>query len=105
MGDVIEVVSQTKKTTRGLRTTEKEVPFHSSKQTKSGKASGSRHKSDSHTEGIQVQSSRYPPHDTEESHTLRFRELQEDDIVGFQTEDRQPQIDVCSKGFPTPWLQ
>jgi hypothetical protein len=101
MGDIVEVVSETKKTKRGLRTTERKVPFHSSKQTKSGRASGSRQKADSYIEGVQAQASRQPSHETEEAHTLLFTDPQEDDILGCQTDDRQPQKDV--RGIMLYW--
>lgn len=99
MGDVDEVVSHTRKTKRGLRTTEKDVPIQSSQQTKSGKASRSKPKEYSLTESVQAQGSRHSPHETEESHTLQFMEPQEDDMLAFQAEDGQPHIDVCRSSY------
>jgi hypothetical protein len=97
MGDVVEVVSESKKPKRGLRSTGKDVPSHSSEQTVSGKASRSRLKANSQTEGIQAHASGHPPHETEESHTLNFTETQEDDSHDGPAEEGHPQSYVCTK--------
>jgi hypothetical protein len=90
--DGVEVVSDPKKTKRGLRTTGKEVPIHSSAKITSDKASGSRKQTDSH---IQAQVSRHPPHRTEESHTLHFTET----IQDLPAEEGHPQLYVCTRVF------
>lgn len=95
MDNVVEVVSRTQRTKRGLRTSEKEVPIHSSHQAKSGKASRSNPKDYRLGDDAQAQGSRSSPHETEESHSLQPMEPQEDDILAFEAEDGPPHNDVC----------
>ncbi|KAI9443974.1 hypothetical protein H4582DRAFT_2053729 [Lactarius indigo] len=90
MGDVVEVVNQTRKTKRGLHTTVKEVPFHL-KKGKSGQASMSQTGVETTMETVQSQSSRDSPHGIEESHTLHHIEPYEPDLQDFQAEESQPQ--------------
>ncbi|KAI9437309.1 hypothetical protein H4582DRAFT_2058302 [Lactarius indigo] len=90
MGDVVEVVNQTRKTKWGLRTTVKEVPFHL-KKGKSGQASMSQTGVETTMETVQLQSSRDSPHGIEESHTLHHIEPYEPDLQDFQAEESQPQ--------------
>ncbi|KAH9032366.1 hypothetical protein EDB83DRAFT_2319126 [Lactarius deliciosus] len=84
MGDVTEVVSKTKKSKRGLRTTIEEVPFHSSKQKQSGQASRQ-------AKVVEAQSS-HPTQVMHESDTLQLIEPYETDVHDIQTEDTQPQL-------------
>ncbi|KAI9443063.1 hypothetical protein H4582DRAFT_2054158 [Lactarius indigo] len=93
MGDVVEVVNQTRKTKRGLCTTVKEVPFHL-KKGKSGQASMSQTGVETTMETVQSQSSRDSPHGIEESHTLHHIEPYEPDLQDFQAEESQPQQSI-----------
>ena len=89
MGDVSEVISKTKKSKRGLRTTVEEVPFHSSKQKQSGQASRQ-------AKVVEAQSS-HPTQVMHESDTLQLIEPYETDVHDIQTEDTQPQLHVCDR--------
>ncbi|KAH9027901.1 hypothetical protein EDB85DRAFT_1892800 [Lactarius pseudohatsudake] len=87
MGDVIEVVSKTTKSKQGLRTTVKEVPFHSSKQKQSGQAS---QKAKKKATVVEAQSSKDPTDGMHES-DIQLVEPYETDIQDFRSEDTQPQ--------------
>jgi hypothetical protein len=95
MGDVVEVVTQTRRSKRGIRTTEKEVPFHSSKSKKPSKASGSGHPTQAPVEVVETQAS-IPPHDIEGSHTYQLMEEPEDPLPDVQIEDTLSQSNVCT---------
>jgi hypothetical protein len=90
MGNVVEVVTKTRKSKREVRTTEKVVPLPSSRQKKSVHASGSRHQ----TEAIEAQASAHQSQNTEEVHTLQLIESQEDDIQDIQVEEGHTQSNV-----------
>lgn len=105
LGNVVEMITKSKRTKQGVRTTEIEVPFQSSKLKKSAQASGSKkrtviHTEAVHTEAVGAQASRHPSHDTEETHPLQFIAAQEDDFQDFQTEDMPSQSDVCTTILP-----
>ncbi|KAH9171290.1 hypothetical protein EDB89DRAFT_1907146 [Lactarius sanguifluus] len=88
MGDVTEVVSKTTKSKQGLRTTVEEVPFHSSKQTRSGQASRQ-------AKVVEAQSS-HPTQVVHESDTPQLIEPYEADVHDIQAEDTQPQLHLRS---------
>ncbi|KAH9010056.1 hypothetical protein EDB85DRAFT_1902458 [Lactarius pseudohatsudake] len=95
MGDVVEVVAETRRTARGLRTIVKEVPFHSKTgQAKSGQASHSQSRVEPTIDQVQSQSFRRPSRGEEESHTLQPMEPYENDMPAIQMEDTQPQASV-----------
>jgi hypothetical protein len=82
MGDVVQVVTKTRRSKREVRTTEKVALQHSYKHTKSGTGSESR----SHI-GLDMQPSGNPSQNltTEEVHTIQLLEAQEDDGEDLQT--------------------
>jgi hypothetical protein len=96
MGDVVEVVTQTRRSKRGIRTTEREVPFHSSKPKKSGKASGSNQPSQAHVETVEAQASRHPSRDIEGSHTYQLMDDPEDPLLDIQIEETHSQSNACT---------
>ncbi|KAH9009792.1 hypothetical protein EDB85DRAFT_2162272 [Lactarius pseudohatsudake] len=92
MGDVVEVVAETRRTARGLRTIVKEVPFHSKKgKAKSGQASHSQSRAEPTIDQVRSQSFGQPSRGEEESHTLQPMEPYENDMPAIQMEDTQPQ--------------
>ena len=95
MGDVVEVVTQTRRSKRGIRTTERDVPFHSSKPKKSEKASGSNQPSQAHVETVEAQASKQPSRDIEGSHTYQLMEEPEDPLLDFHIEETCSQSYVC----------
>jgi len=100
MGDVVEVVAETRRIGRRLRTTVKEVPVHSRKgKAKSGQASHSQSRAEPTIDQVQSQSFGQPSRGEEESHTLQPMEPYENDMPAIQMEDTQPQASVCYKTF------
>jgi hypothetical protein len=105
LGDVDEVVTQTRRSKRGLHTTQKEVPFHSSKPKKSGQSLRSRPQAVSDANEDQAQTYRQISDDTEESHPLHTTDIQEDDLLddlqGFEediaVEEMQTQSNVAPR--------
>jgi hypothetical protein len=97
LGDTARNVTQPKKTKRGVRATEEDVPLLSSKGKKSGKASGSRHQADIHTRGVEAQASEHPTLDTEESHPLQSTEMHDEESQNCQTDPMQSQSNVSMK--------
>jgi hypothetical protein len=98
MGDVVEVVAETRRIGRGLRTTVKEVPLHS-KKGRSGQSSQSQPRAEAAVDPIQSQSFEHPSKGIEESYTLHPMEPYENDMPVFQMEDPQPQASVFSEAF------
>jgi len=98
MGDVVEVVAETRRIGRGLRTTVKEVPLHS-KKGRSGQSSQSQPRAEPAVDPIQSQSFEHPSKGIEESYTLHPMEPYENDMPVFQMEDPQPQASVFSEAF------
>ncbi|KAI9430336.1 hypothetical protein H4582DRAFT_2063950 [Lactarius indigo] len=97
MGDVSEVVSKTSKSKRGLRTTVKEVPFHSSKQKKSGQASNQ-------ATIVEEQSSKQQTQGVQESHTLQPIEPYEANMQDLQLDDTQPQPHTPLRTHMGQWI-
>jgi hypothetical protein len=82
MGDVVEIVTETRRTRRGLRTTEKEVLVHSSKDKKSGQPSRSRSQPRSNMATKQGRASGHISSDDDETIPLRHTNIQEDILEG-----------------------
>ncbi|KAH8976825.1 hypothetical protein EDB86DRAFT_2839044 [Lactarius hatsudake] len=95
MGDVVEVVTETRRTACGLHTIVKEVPFHSKTgRAKSGQASHSQYRAEPTVDQVQSQSFGQPSRGEEESHTLQPMEPYENDMPAIQMEDTQPQANI-----------
>jgi hypothetical protein len=78
LGDVVEIVTETKRTKRGLRTTEREVPIDSSKDKKTGQPSRSKSQARKNAIPKVDHRSLHISSDDEESIPLRRRDAQED---------------------------
>lgn len=85
-----EVVTKHASAKRGIRSTEETFPLHSSRSTKSTKASSSRQ------QPVEPKGSGHPPSDTEEIHPLHMGDTEYDDIPDFQSEERHPKRHVCT---------
>ena len=77
LGDVVEIVTETKRTRRGLRSTEKEVPVRSLKEKKPGQASRPKSQSCKKTVTKQVNT---PGHISSDGETIPLKQkaVQED---------------------------
>lgn len=95
MGHDAKPVTQPKKTRRGVRATEEDIPLPSSKGKKSGNASKSRYQVE-----VEAQASGHPIHDTEESHHLQLPQAYEEDTQVFQTDEIQSQSNVLVRISP-----
>jgi hypothetical protein len=90
--NVVEIVTETKQTRRGLQTTEKEVPFHSLKDNKMGDTSRSKSQVCSNAARGLVGKSAHISSDDAETISLRHVDTQED-IVEDTVEDRNDGMD------------
>jgi hypothetical protein len=83
--DVVEIVSETKRTKRGLRTTEKEVPIDSSKDKKTGQSS--RSKSQAHRNAT-TKLGRASGHiSSDDGESIPLRHTAQEDIIEDQGGD------------------
>jgi hypothetical protein len=94
MGDTKEVANQTKKSKRGLRSTEEDVPLRSSKEKSSNKASGLRSQTEIHADRSEGQASGKASHSTEESHSLQHAEVHGEGSHDFGIDERQSESNV-----------
>ena len=92
LGNVKEIVTETKRTKHGVRTSTKEVPFYSSKQARSGQSSVPKRPPHAHAD--QAQSSEIICEDTEESHPLPSIDVHEDGFENLDIEEDIVQRDV-----------
>jgi hypothetical protein len=92
LGDIVEIVTETRQTRRGLRTTEKEVLVHSSKDKKSGQPSRSKSQARRNMAIKPGHTSRRISSDDEETVPLRPTNVQEDILEG-QGDDGEDVID------------
>lgn len=92
LGDIVEIVTETRQTRRGLRTTEKEVLIHSSKDKKSGQPSRSKSQPRRNTATKQGCASGHISSDDEETIPLRHTNVQEDILEG-QGDDEDDDIE------------
>ena len=81
LGDIVEIVTETRRSKRGLRTTEKDVIVHSSKEKKSGQSSRSKSQSRRNI-GKPSHASGHIPSDDEETIPLKRTHVPEDIIEG-----------------------
>ena len=82
LGDVVEIVTETKRTRRGLRTTEKDVIVHSSKDKKAGQPSRSKSQARRNTAIKPGHTSGHISSDGEETIPLRHTNVQVDTLEG-----------------------
>ena len=85
LGNVKEVVTETRRTKHGVRTSTKEVPFYSSNQGKSGRSSEPKHHPHAHK--AHAESSNIIYEDAEESHPLPSIDGQDDGFEGLDMEE------------------
>jgi hypothetical protein len=97
MGDVTEVVTETKKTRRGVRIIEREVPFHSTKQSRTTRSTGSKSVQNigDCSEANVMHTAAQQSDETDDSHTLHPIAEQEDYAIHLNIEDSSPQTTVC----------
>lgn len=100
LGDVIELVTETRRTRRGNRTTEKQVPFHSNNACEDAKGSSSKKKNTAGTQASDstAKASTHPSNDYE-LHPLHnvedTFEMESDNIFDFDMEEPPPSSNVC----------
>src|ERR1700677_688623 len=99
-GDVIELVTETRKTRRGIRTIEKKVPFHSGREPNTTKASTSKIAGGAQSDQSAAKASKHPSDDTDELHPLHAVEedfeLEGDNAIDLDLEESLPSLNVCA---------
>ena len=85
LGNVKEVVTETRWTKHGVRTSTKEVPFYSSNQGKLGRSSEPKHHPHAHKAHAELSDIIYE--DAEESHPLSSIDGQDDGFEGLDMEE------------------
>ena len=95
MGDVIEVVTETKRSKRGVRTVEKEVPFHSSSLATRSASSRPKETVMGNFDRPSMDETSHQLDEVAETHTLQPIEEQEDQILHLDIEDPSLQSNVC----------
>lgn len=105
MGDVTEIVTETKRTKRGVRIIEREVPFHSSKELRKPRNSGSQsvQKTRDCSEDNVMHADTHKSDKIEESHTLDAIAEQGDDGINWDIDEPSLQSTVCFKIFSELW--
>jgi hypothetical protein len=97
MGDIMEVVTETKKTRRGVQIVEREVPFHSSTKSQATCSTGfksAQNASDSSNANV-THTAAQQSNEADNLHTLLPIEEQEDYAIHLDIEDSSPQSNVC----------
>ena len=98
LGDVTEIIAETKQTKHGVWRSTKEVPFYSSKKIQSGQSSVPKPQANANV--VQAQTSRLTYEGTKESHPLPTRDIQEDGFEDIQIDEEQVQWNVWALLHP-----
>ena len=104
LGNVKEIVTETKRTKRSVRTTTKEVPFYSSKPTRAGPSSVRNPQAEVNV--AEAQTSEFIYKDAEESYPLPSIDVLDDgfDDAHIEDKDAQPHVGLSMCSCVTPHL-